>query len=51
MKHELIEDIRRMLEEEVADRPWVQGEDLEVIMEIIDQSVARWIDNRCPGCR
>ena len=52
MTHELIKDIRRVLEEEIVDRGrWLQGEDVEVIMELVDQSVARWIDSRCPGCR
>lgn len=51
MKHELTEEIKQMLEQKCSNRSLDDAEDFEAVMQVVNETIARWIDNRCPGCR
>ena len=51
MKHELTKEIKHMLEQKCESRSLDDKEDFDAVMEVIDEVIERWIDNRCPGCR
>ncbi len=51
MEHELVEEIKHMLEQQCDARCLDDEEDFKVVMEVIAGVVDRWIDDRCPGCK
>ena len=51
MKHELTKEIKHMLAQQCDARCLDDEEDFKVVMEVIESTIERWIDNRCPGCR
>ena len=51
MKHELVDEIEHVLKEQCDARCLDDEEDFEIVMEVIEGVINRWIDDRCPGCR
>jgi len=50
VKHELVKEIEHMLAQKCDARSLDDKEDFEAVMEVIGNTIERWIDNRC-GCR
>jgi len=51
VRHELTEEIERLLKKYCAGRSMDEEEDFKAAMEVIEDTIESWIDNRCPGCR
>ena len=50
-EHELTQKIRQELSLKCSARSLDDKEDFEAVIQTIQDAVASWIENRCPGCR